>query len=161
MVIQIIHTVWVDRMELSTQLEVHKVPEFQSAGKEDYQRLVEKSKCWWQVLRLYKASKFPFGLRLVCPKTFASEEVAEGNGETSTDVRYHFGLGSFLVLIINIMLKLTQSVAPLGSHGVKRSRDTSMSEPREPRKRHQKTSSHRKTQAVVVSQVISNQQVGN
>jgi hypothetical protein len=74
---------WRSRSSLSQQLEELHIPDVQSATEADYIRLVHRSQCWWELLRLFKARRLPFGFRLRIPKEFGSTEAADNvAGET-------------------------------------------------------------------------------
>ncbi|KAG8792618.1 hypothetical protein FRC12_005468 [Ceratobasidium sp. 428] len=79
---KILNTVWKSRARLLSELEKYAVPKVEQATKEHYERLIEQSESWWQVLKLFKVTRFRTGLCLTVPSNFGSsvdrgEEAAE------------------------------------------------------------------------------------
>ncbi|KAG8761922.1 hypothetical protein FRC11_012244 [Ceratobasidium sp. 423] len=71
---RIIQQMWKERAQLQAELQLHNIPNFETASKDDYERLLKESKPWWQLLNLFKIRHFPLGLRLEVPKLFASDQ---------------------------------------------------------------------------------------
>ncbi|KAG8711656.1 hypothetical protein FRC09_020483 [Ceratobasidium sp. 395] len=70
------------RTALLGELATHKVPQLDEATKGDYERLVQRSRSWWELLRKFKVSHLPTGMRLTVPKAFEWPEKGEdGAGE--------------------------------------------------------------------------------
>ncbi|KAG9073878.1 hypothetical protein FRC06_011093, partial [Ceratobasidium sp. 370] len=82
----IIHRAWLCRAELCEDLEEHKVPDTQSSVAADYGRLVQNSKCWWELLRLFKLRRFPFSFRLDVPREFGVSGDEARTAESSPQV---------------------------------------------------------------------------
>ncbi|KAG9078757.1 hypothetical protein FRC06_008189 [Ceratobasidium sp. 370] len=63
--------VWLKRTLLQSELEEHKILDVKQSGDEDYQCLLKLSKPWWNVAKLFKTRRLPFGSRLSVPKEFS------------------------------------------------------------------------------------------
>ncbi|EUC54398.1 hypothetical protein RSOL_045890, partial [Rhizoctonia solani AG-3 Rhs1AP] len=69
---KILHAVWASRAKLHEQLEEQNIPSVESTDENHYQRLIETSKDWWGVMRLFKVSRLHSRFKLTISKEFKS-----------------------------------------------------------------------------------------
>ncbi|KDN39106.1 hypothetical protein RSAG8_09013, partial [Rhizoctonia solani AG-8 WAC10335] len=85
----ILHAAWKERKSLLEELKKLKVPGVESANADDYKHLLEASRPWWTLLRLYKIHRFDNNSlalevpREFCPSTKGREESQGIHGEVS------------------------------------------------------------------------------
>ncbi|QRW06983.1 hypothetical protein RhiLY_05982 [Ceratobasidium sp. AG-Ba] len=69
---KIIHFVWANRDVLSQGLTAAQIAGPLETEADDYSRLINTSQHWWQLFRMFKTHRFPFGWRLGVPKEFGA-----------------------------------------------------------------------------------------
>ncbi|KAF8675265.1 hypothetical protein RHS04_06744 [Rhizoctonia solani] len=67
---KVMQRVWSSWETLHTDLQKHKMLEFEDASQEKYQQLLNSSKAWWTVMRLFKVKCFHTKFELLVPKEF-------------------------------------------------------------------------------------------
>ncbi|KAG8732151.1 hypothetical protein FRC11_000392 [Ceratobasidium sp. 423] len=112
---KILHRVWVNRDKLDQDLGKYNVPLIESSDGEDYQRLIDKSKAWWETMRLFKVTRLRSRFVISIPKEFGSS----GNLDTTEVPRQE-----------------TSSTETPGSQGSKRTAGITDLEPRHKRVRY-------------------------
>lgn len=73
---QIMHMLWKSRAELHEELGHKDVPSIDESGQTDYQRLIDHSKVWWDLLRRLKVRKLRSRFHLTIPREFGTTDQA-------------------------------------------------------------------------------------
>lgn len=69
-----------NRAKLDEDLDKQNIPGIESAGEYDYQRLMDKSKAWWEIMRLFKVTRLRSQFRISVSKEFGSSENVDTTG---------------------------------------------------------------------------------
>ncbi|KEP47032.1 hypothetical protein V565_170740, partial [Rhizoctonia solani 123E] len=85
--------VWVNRARLDEDLGKQNIPGVESAGEEDYQRLVDKSKVWWDIMRLFKVSRLRSHFRISVSKEFGSSGNVDTTGALDQETTVETSVG--------------------------------------------------------------------
>ncbi|KAG9099858.1 hypothetical protein FS749_000180 [Ceratobasidium sp. UAMH 11750] len=67
---QIMRFIWRRRRELSTGLDKEGIGSAPETQRNDYQRLIDQNKVWWELMRKFKMTRFPKGLKVQVVKEF-------------------------------------------------------------------------------------------
>ncbi|QRW18592.1 hypothetical protein RhiXN_03516 [Rhizoctonia solani] len=67
---KVMQRVWSSWETLHTDLQKHKMLELEDASQEKYQQLLNSSKAWWTVMRLFKVKRLHTKFELLVPKEF-------------------------------------------------------------------------------------------
>ncbi|KAG8678509.1 hypothetical protein FRC09_019775 [Ceratobasidium sp. 395] len=82
---KIVLVLWQHLQELTADLSKAKILVASETSKSDYKALINNSKPWWELLRMFKMSKLP-GMDLIIPKVFA-KDLPPPNGQLLQAIR--------------------------------------------------------------------------
>ncbi|QRW09518.1 hypothetical protein RhiLY_08517 [Ceratobasidium sp. AG-Ba] len=80
---KIIHFAWKNRAALQQALEQAGMKQPVDCGEEDYCHLIAEHECWWELLRMFKTKRLPYGWRLAVPQQFKASTGQASQGSTS------------------------------------------------------------------------------
>ncbi|GAB1527343.1 hypothetical protein RhiTH_010518 [Rhizoctonia solani] len=80
---KVMQRVWSSWETLHTDLQKHKMLELEDASQEKYQQLLNSSKAWWTVMRLFKVKHLHTKFELLVPKEFGDRQESGTLGVSS------------------------------------------------------------------------------